>query len=237
MRAAVITAPHQLEIGDAPDPAPGEGEVVIRVAASGICGTDLHIWEGEYAAELPVIPGHEFSGTVVALGRGVHDLRVGDRVTADPNIPCLRCSYCHDGRVNLCDNYAALGGTEWWAGAVRLALMAAAIVLSAAFFALLPRGTHWWTHFGQYTMYVYLLHSFVLYPFRESGLLRGLDPTWIWLPLITVLAVAIAFLLASKPVRRVFRPLIEPRPKWMFTDAALSSGSDHRSDPTGSRRG
>ena len=135
------------------------------------------------------------------------------------------------------DNYAALGGTEWWAGGVRLALMVVALVLSAAFFALLPRGTHWWTQFGQYTMYVYLLHSFVLYPFRESGLLRGLDPTWIWLPLITVLAVAIAFLLASKPVRRVFRPLIEPRPKWMFTDAALSSGSDHRSDPTGSRRG
>ena len=111
MRAAVITAPHQLEIGDVPDPTPGEGEVVIRVAASGICGTDLHIWEGEYAAELPVIPGHEFSGTVVALGHGVHDLRIGDRVTADPNIPCLRCSYCRDGRVNLCDNYAALGVT------------------------------------------------------------------------------------------------------------------------------
>jgi fucose 4-O-acetylase-like acetyltransferase len=135
------------------------------------------------------------------------------------------------------DSYSGLSADQWWAGGIRLGLMALAILLSACFFALLPRRAQWWTTFGQYTMYVYLLHSFVLYPFRESGLLRGLDPTWIWLPLITVLAVAIAFLLASKPVRRVFRPLIEPRPKWMFADAALSSGSDHRSDPTGSRRG
>ena len=67
------------------------------------------------------------------------------------------------------ENYSSIGGTQWWAGGVRLALMIIAIVLSAAFFALLPRRTHWWTHFGQYTMYVYLLHSFVLYPFRESG--------------------------------------------------------------------
>jgi len=101
---------------------------------------------------------------------------------------------------------------------------------------LMPRRTQRWTTLGQYTMYVYLLHSFVLYPFRESGVLRGLDPTWIWLPLIAILAVLIAFALASKPVRRVFRPLIEPRPRWMFDDVALASGGDHRSDPTGSRR-
>ena len=82
------------------------------------------------------------------------------------------------------ENYSSIGGTEWWAGGVRLALMAIALVLSAAFFALLPRRTHWWTHFGQYTMYVYLLHSFVLYPFRESGILRDLEPTWIWLPIV-----------------------------------------------------
>ncbi len=111
MKAALITAPHTIEIADVPDPTPRDGEVVIRVAASGLCGTDIHIVEGEYAANLPIIPGHEFSGTVVAVGRGVHELRVGDRVTADPNIPCLRCSFCHDGRVNLCDNYAALGVT------------------------------------------------------------------------------------------------------------------------------
>jgi fucose 4-O-acetylase-like acetyltransferase len=134
------------------------------------------------------------------------------------------------------DNYAALGGTQWWAGGVRLALMVIALVLSAAFFALLPRGTHWWTHFGQYTMYVYLLHSFVLYPFRESGVLRDLEPTWLWLPIVIAASVLIALGLATRPVRRVFRPLVEPRPGWLFADRTLARRDDRRSDPTGSRR-
>lgn len=133
-------------------------------------------------------------------------------------------------------NYSSIGGTEWWAGGVRLALMAIALVLSAAFFALLPRRTHWWTHFGQYTMYVYLLHSFVLYPFRESGVLRDLDPTWFWLPVVIIASVLIALGLATKPVRTVFRPLVEPRPGWLFADATLARREGRRSDPTGSRR-
>jgi fucose 4-O-acetylase-like acetyltransferase len=134
------------------------------------------------------------------------------------------------------ENYAAIGGTEWWAGGVRLALMAVALVLSTAFFALVPRSTHFWTHFGQYTMYVYLLHSFVLYPFRESGVLRGLDPTWLWLPIVIVLSVLIALGLATTPVRRLFRPLVEPRPRWLFADPTLADREGRRSDPTGSRR-
>ena len=100
------------------------------------------------------------------------------------------------------ESYSDLVGHEWWAGAVRLAVMAIAVVLCAAFFALVPRGGHWWTHFGQYTMYVYMLHSFVLYPFRESGLLRDLEPTWIWLPIVIVASVLIAVGLSTKPVRR-----------------------------------
>jgi 2-desacetyl-2-hydroxyethyl bacteriochlorophyllide A dehydrogenase len=111
MKAAIITAPRSVEIADVADPTPGNGEVVIEVAASGICGTDIEIFDGVYRATLPVIPGHEFAGTVVALGADVRDLRVGDRVAADPNAPCLRCRYCHEGRVNLCDNYAAYGVT------------------------------------------------------------------------------------------------------------------------------
>ena len=67
-------------------------------------------------------------------------------------------------------------------------------------------------------MYVYLLHSFVLYPFRESGVLRDLEPTWLWLPIVVVASVLIALGLATKPVRTVFRPLIEPRPGWLFAD-------------------
>jgi 2-desacetyl-2-hydroxyethyl bacteriochlorophyllide A dehydrogenase len=111
MQAAIITGPHQVEIAEVPDPTPAAGEVVIEVAASGICGTDKEIFDGVYRASLPVIPGHEFAGTVVALGADVRDLRIGDRVAADPNVPCQRCRFCHDGRVNLCDNYAAYGVT------------------------------------------------------------------------------------------------------------------------------
>lgn len=85
-------------------------------------------------------------------------------------------------------------------------------------------------------MYVFLLHSFVLYPFRESGILRDLEPTWIWLPLVTILSVVIALALATRPVRRVFRPLVEPRPGWLFADPELASKEGRRNDPTGSRR-
>lgn len=134
------------------------------------------------------------------------------------------------------EDYSSIGGTEWWAGAVRLALMVAALVLSTAFFALVPRGTHAWTHFGQYTMYVYLLHSFVLYPFRENGLLRNAEPTWIWLPVVVVASVLISLGLATKPVRRLFRPLVEPRPGWLFADPTLAAREGRRNDPTGSRR-
>lgn len=133
------------------------------------------------------------------------------------------------------ESYADLGG-PWWSGALRLVLMAIALVLSVAFFALVPRGGYWWTHFGQYTMYVYLLHSFVLYPLRESGILRNAEPTWFWLPLVIVMSVAIALVLATKPVRRVFRPLVEPRPAWLFADPTLASREGRRSDPTGSKR-
>ena len=130
------------------------------------------------------------------------------------------------------ENYSSLGGTQWWAGGVRLALMVVAIVLSAAFFALLPRRTHWWTHFGQYTMYVYLLHSFVLYPFRESGVLRDLEPTWLWLPIVIVASVLIALGLATRPVRRLFRPLVEPRPGVAVrrSDARAPRGPPERPD-------
>lgn len=134
------------------------------------------------------------------------------------------------------DAYSDLGGDQWWAGGIRIALMLLAVVLCAAFFLLIPRGSYWWTSFGQYTMYVYLLHSFVLYPFRETGVLRDLEPTWLWLPLVTALSVLVALLLATRPVRWVFRPLIEPRPGWLFADAELTRREGRRNDPTGSRR-
>ncbi|MGO2519616.1 MAG: acyltransferase family protein [Microbacterium sp.] len=134
------------------------------------------------------------------------------------------------------DSYSTLGADEWWAGGVRLLLIVLGLVLSAAFFALIPRRTRWWTRFGQYTMYVYLLHSFVLYPFRESGILRDAEPTWIWGPMVVAVSVAIALALATRPVRWLFRPLVEPRTRWLFADPKLTADTSRRDDPTGSRR-
>jgi 2-desacetyl-2-hydroxyethyl bacteriochlorophyllide A dehydrogenase len=128
MRAVVITGPHQVEIADLPDPRPKPDEIILAVAAAGICGTDLHILHGEYAASLPIVPGHEFAGSVVEVGSDVTDFRIGDRVAADPNLPCWRCRYCREGRVNLCENYAAVGVTRDGASAEYVAVPAAVCV-------------------------------------------------------------------------------------------------------------
>lgn len=119
------------------------------------------------------------------------------------------------------DPYAALGGVEWWSGGVRIALMLLAVLLTAALLVLVPRGEHRWTRFGTYTMYIYLLHTFVLWPLREYGVIAALAPDWLWLPLLAIGSVALCFALGSKPVRRVFRPLVEPRPAWLFADPKL----------------
>lgn len=135
------------------------------------------------------------------------------------------------------ETYASLGADQWWAGAVRVGLIAVALVLSAAFLALIPRGQQWWTSFGQYTLYIYLLHSFVLYPLRESGLLRQLEPMWLWLPVLVVGSVILSMALATRPVRTIFRPLVEPRPSWLFADRTLAARETRQIDPTGSKRG
>jgi 2-desacetyl-2-hydroxyethyl bacteriochlorophyllide A dehydrogenase len=109
MKSVVITAPGRIEILDTPTPEPAAGEVLIKVAAVGICGTDLHILDGHYAPSLPITPGHEFAGEVVAVGEGVTAVATGDWVTADPNIYCGKCAACRAGRTNLCENAHAIG--------------------------------------------------------------------------------------------------------------------------------
>ena len=91
------------------DPAPGPREVVVDVAACGICGTDLHILNGEFAPSLPIVPGHEFSGVVVATGRDVTELAEGQHVAVDPSLYCHECHYCRLGRGNLCERWNAIG--------------------------------------------------------------------------------------------------------------------------------
>lgn len=111
MKALVIEQPRQAVVKEVPYPHPGPGEVVIRVERVGICGTDFHIFEGEFLSPYPIIPGHEFSGTVHELGAGVGQLQVGDRVTADPSLFCGSCAYCLTHRGNHCANWGALGNT------------------------------------------------------------------------------------------------------------------------------
>ncbi len=112
MEAAQIEAPGQARVIDSAKPSPGADDVLIEVAVAGICGTDLHIFRGEYEAVYPLIPGHEFSGTVVAVGENVRRYKIGDRVTADPNIPCQRCPACQRNEPNQCENLAAIGVTR-----------------------------------------------------------------------------------------------------------------------------
>lgn len=114
------------------------------------------------------------------------------------------------------DSYRGLGEDQWWAGLVRLGLIVLAVLLSAAFFVLIPRSATWMTAFGQSTMYVYLLHSFVLYPIRETGVLGGEHASAMWLVSMVLACLAISIALSSPLVKRVFRPLIEPKPRWLF---------------------
>src|ERR1019366_10624507 len=91
------------------DPTPLLGEVVVKVAACGICGTDLHIANGEFATTYPITPGHEFAGEIVDLGEGGGDLHIGQRVVVDPSLYCNECYYCRIGRNNLCERWGAIG--------------------------------------------------------------------------------------------------------------------------------
>lgn len=112
MKAAQITRPGEASVALVSEPSVGADDVLIQVRAAGICGTDLHIFKGEYEATYPLIPGHEFSGEVVAVGANVRNYKIGDRVTADPNIPCNKCDYCQLNQPNQCRDLRAVGVTR-----------------------------------------------------------------------------------------------------------------------------
>ncbi|MFJ6567272.1 zinc-dependent alcohol dehydrogenase family protein [Streptomyces sp. NPDC091292] len=111
MKAAVIESVGKAVVAEVPDPTPGPREVVVEVAACGLCGTDLHILQGEFAPTLPVVPGHEFAGEVVGVGRDVTEVAVGDQVAVDPSLYCFECRLCRSGHNNLCERWAAIGVT------------------------------------------------------------------------------------------------------------------------------
>ena len=109
MKSVVFCEPDKLVVEDRPIPEVGEYDVLVKVHACGICGTDVHILHGEHIVEFPVIPGHEFSGEVVEIGSEVVNVHVGDRVTIDPNIVDHTCYFCRRGEINLCENLTAVG--------------------------------------------------------------------------------------------------------------------------------
>jgi D-arabinitol dehydrogenase (NADP+) len=112
MKAIVFENIRMPVVKDVPIPSIGPRDVLIRVKAAGICGTDVHIYEGEYFSEFPLIPGHEFSGVVEDIGNAVTTVAVGERVTADPNIGCGKCYFCKINQQNQCENLGAVGVTR-----------------------------------------------------------------------------------------------------------------------------
>jgi L-iditol 2-dehydrogenase len=110
VKALVLSEYKHLEITDLPDPTPGRGEVLVSVAACGICGSDVHGYDGSSGRRIPpIVMGHEAAGTIAALGDGVSGFAEGDRVTFDSTIFCGDCDNCRRGDVNLCDHREVLG--------------------------------------------------------------------------------------------------------------------------------
>ncbi len=106
MRASVLLEQERVEMQERPVPRPGPGEVLVRVRSVGVCGSDVHYYKhgriGDMVVTAPLVLGHEVSGVVVDVGRGVPEDRVGERVAIDPQVPCRQCRHCKTGRLNLC---------------------------------------------------------------------------------------------------------------------------------------
>ena len=104
MRQAVMTKPGVIAFGDVPKPIPGKGQVLIRVRRIGVCGSDVHVQHGKHPfTPYPVVQGHEFSGVIEAVGKGVDRLKPGLKVTATPQEVCGRCAPCRRGDYHICD--------------------------------------------------------------------------------------------------------------------------------------
>jgi 2-desacetyl-2-hydroxyethyl bacteriochlorophyllide A dehydrogenase len=109
MKAVRLEATGELRLREIAKPVPDARELLVRVEACGICGTDRHLFHGEFPSKPPVTLGHEFTGIVEEVGASVRGFARGMRITGDPNISCGRCAECQRGRVNLCVNLQAIG--------------------------------------------------------------------------------------------------------------------------------
>ncbi len=109
MKAVRLEGVDQIFVREVAKPVPGPDELLVRVEACGICGTDRHLLHGEFPCTPPVTLGHEFCGIIEAVGSDVSGLAIGSRITGNPNIHCGRCDQCQVNRVNLCRNLSAIG--------------------------------------------------------------------------------------------------------------------------------
>lgn len=109
MKAIVYDAPGAFELRDVPTPVPGEGDVLVRVIVAGVCGTDLHLHDGEFGPSYPLTPGHEVAGEVVQRGAGVTGLAVGDLVAFDNTAACGHCGECRRAKPEYCEMILAQG--------------------------------------------------------------------------------------------------------------------------------
>jgi L-iditol 2-dehydrogenase len=110
MKQATMTAPGQIDVHEAPVPAPGPGEVLLRIQCIGVCGSDIHVYHGKHPlTSYPVVQGHEFSAVFEAAGPGVTGLTPGAKVTAMPQIVCGECAPCRRGDYHICDRLKVQG--------------------------------------------------------------------------------------------------------------------------------
>lgn len=110
VKAAVLRGIKDIHLEEVSMPKILRNELLIKVAAAGICGTDIHFYRGEWEVKKPLIPGHEFSGTIAKVGGGVEGFDEGDRVVAEPNMVCGRCYFCQMSERNFfCENLLAVG--------------------------------------------------------------------------------------------------------------------------------
>jgi L-gulonate 5-dehydrogenase len=110
MKAAMLASGGELHYQNVPDPAPRESEVVVKVHACSICGSDLHAFHGKHPRlTFPRILGHEFAGEIVEVGAGMDRSWLGRRVCCDIDIPCGHCRQCREGRINICENLRTTG--------------------------------------------------------------------------------------------------------------------------------
>ena len=116
MKAFLLYGAKDLRATDLPEPVAGPGEVVIAMRRAGICGSDMHYFShgqvGSFVPKRPFVLGHEFAGEIIGVGTGVASVRIGERVTVDPSMPCANCGFCRGGRYNLCQNMRFYGSAS-----------------------------------------------------------------------------------------------------------------------------